>query len=1437
MKSLGLCIGASSISMAVVEKGKNATTVIEAKSIPHEGNPRKVIKELVTKELLEEVEGFAVTGRKLRHMLAATSISEPEALESAYIYHKVRNGNASEHEEIIVSAGGETFMVYDMDQSGRIVDVFTGNKCASGTGEFFLQQLKRMDMSIENAIDKADIENPYKVAGRCSVFCKSDCTHALNKGAPKERVVAGLCEMMASKILELLKKTENKNVLLVGGTADNSVMVSFLRKKQINVAVPDHARCFEALGAAIWALDNSTQKIADPHHLFVEGESSFSFLPSLKDHVSKVQFKEVNREKASLGDKCIIGLDVGSTTTKAVLIRERDRAILASCYLRTNGDPIGAARKCYTEIGKQQDCRVEIIGLGVTGSGRQIAGLHALTPAVINEIIAHAAAASYFDPEVDTIFEIGGQDAKYTYITNGVPSDYAMNEACSAGTGSFLEEAAKESLNIDTEEIGNIAMRSTKAPNFNDQCAAFIGSDIKSAIQMGIEPYDIAAGLVYSICMNYANRVKGSRTVGRKVFMQGGVCYNKAVPVAMAALLDKEIIVPPEPGLMGAFGVALEVSNKLELKLLEPMSFDIHELAGREVVYKEPFVCAGGAEKCDRKCSISRIVIEGRTYPFGGACYKYYNTLTDKKQKDDEKAEFDLVAYRERLVFEKYAKERGKMLVPPNGKTVGINNSLMTNTLYPLYYNFFTALGYNVMYSETIDREGMERKGSSFCYPVEIAHGSMEELIRRDPDIYFLPHVKSMPVQNGIKASVTCPFVQSEPYYIKTAFEELKDKTVLIPVLDMAGGYESEKRTFLKLGEELGFGGDICEKAFEIAVQAQKDFVADCQATGRKFLMELEKNPDEIAVVLFGRPYNAFAKAANMGIPQKFSSRGYRIIPHDFLPYSEEEPVENMYWAMGQIILKASKYAQKHKQLYGVFITNFSCGPDSFVISYFRSNMGGKPSLTLELDSHTADAGVDTRIEAFLDVVKSYIEINKGKGEERPSSFTPARISSLRGETIMVDSSGKEYRLTDPKVHVIVPSMGDVGSRLLASTLRFVGVKSTALPEPTEKELKIGRGYSSCKECLPLILTIGSLIDYLENRKDKEERLIYFMPETSGPCRFGQYNVLMKNVISKLQIENVALLSLTSENSYAGFGTRFALRAWQSVIIADVLEEVYSAIKVMAKDKEKALVLYDEICREIEKSVEQDSWSRLIKTLQQSAAKLKTLEKKFDIHDVPKVALVGEIYVRRDDFSRQYLVDKLAARDIIVKVAPIAEWLYYCDYIVKNKLVVHSTLMDRIKTYIQGYFKNPFEKTIKSAMEKSGFYEGHMIDVDKVVGNVSDLVSPRLTGETVLTVGSAITEVVEEVDGVISIGPFGCMPGRIAEAVISETINDKKLQIAEDKELVKKVMEHHPALPFLSIETDGNVFPQIIEARLENFCLQVGRVHKKILQLGARGRK
>lgn len=1413
MKAIGVCIGASTVTKVVLENKDGKTKILKVVSKTHEGSLRRTFESLFAEEDFKKFDHIAVTGRKFKNFVKLSSISEPEAIEHAYSFLKEKYGET----DYISCAGGETFTTYQLDSSDKVINLFTGNKCASGTGEFFLQQIKRMGITHKEADEITHVDQVYEVSGRCSVFCKSDCTHALNKGQNKDSIVAGLCNMMSLRILEHLGENVSKKVWLLGGCSKNTLMVKALRQHISNLVIPEEAAYFEALGCALWALDNKTVKVESKKQLFNDEKKSFAILPALKLAKARVKFKDIKKSKAKEGDRCLLGLDVGSTTTKAVLIREKDNAILASVYIKTLGDPIKAAKFCYMSIKNEINCNVQIIGLGVTGSGRQIAGIHALTDCVYNEISAHAAASVFFDPEVDTIFEIGGQDAKYTHIIKGVPSDYAMNEACSAGTGSFLEESASEYLNIEVHKIEEIAMNGSAPPDFNDQCAAFIGSDIKTAMQEDINIKDIVAGLVYSICKNYLNRVKGSRYVGKKIFMQGGVCYNRAVPIAMASLLNRDIIVPPEPGLMGAFGIALLVKEKLQNGIVEEKRFDLLQLIEREVSYDKSFTCAGGNTKCDRKCSISIINIEGKKYPFGGICGKYAGIKTS----ENNFLENDLVKLRDEMVYEGLKREKKS----EGKKKVGIIKSLMVNSLFPLYFNFFDRLGFEVVVPGKIDikEKSIVKKDSTFCYPVVLAHEYFRELIKMKPDYFFLPHVKGLHVRNNIPSSMACPLVQGEPYYLKSTFNMINDQRVLSPILNFTKGYDCMEQVFTEIGEKIGASKEDAREAYKHAVDIQNKFLEKSKEIGLKFLQDIEKT-GERAIVVFGRPYNALTKDGNMGIPEKFASRGYKVIPFDFLPIEDENPQKKMYWSNGQLIIKAARFVSKHPQLFATFVTNFSCGPDSFVVGYFRDEMGEKPSLTLELDSHTADAGIDTRIDAFIDVMKNFKNEDSKKVNKHFKPIYDEKKKKIR----TVD--GEYLDLTDPRIKVLVPSMGHISSRSLVSTLRHVGIDAVVLDAPAEEELQLGRANSTCKECLPLTLTVGSLLNYLNKNKEDDKTFVYFMPESEGPCRFGQYHIFTERLMTKMGIKNVALLTLSSGNSYGGFGAKFMLRTWKSVVISDALENIYSALLALAVDKKRALEIFDNQVEIIMESLAKDNGHVLNQKLRNAAAEFSRIELTHSVHEAKKVAIVGEIYVRRDGFSRQYLVEKLAKKGIITTVASVIEWIYYVDYLVKNNLAVKAGYKDKISVKISSIIKIKLEKEIKKIFAKSNLLDYHTIDVEKVIRNASELISPQLPGEAILTIGTAVTDVIDHVDGVISIGPFGCMPTRIAEAILSTRLSSHKAKVAQS-EIVKAVIKNYPNLPFLSVETDGNPFPQVIDIKLEAFALQVQRINEIVNNL------
>lgn len=1443
---LGLCLGASTISAALVSReptdfqSKNPlkSRIVRKGIYSHEGDPKQTLLKALSDFDPSTCHRMAITGRRLREGINLSSISEPEAVEYAYRYLKPADIDCP----AIVSAGGETFMVYALDLSGNICKVTTGNKCASGTGEFFLQQLRRMNVSLQEASRWSETETPYPVSGRCSVFCKSDCTHATNKGVPRARVAAGLCRMMAEKILDLLKNIPRHDIMLVGGTTKNRMMIAYLHQYIDNLIIPREAHYFEALGAALWALDHPTRAYSKIAPLFSKNAARFDRLAPIGNFRHQVTFETISHDTANDGDVCLLGLDVGSTTTKAVLLRQGDHALLASVYLRTKGDPVAASRNCYgalldqiKETAKPES--IHINGLGVCGSGRQIAGLHAQTDGVINEIVAHTTAAVYFDSDVDTLFEIGGQDAKYTHITAGVASDYAMNEACSAGTGSFLEESALETLGVDMQEIADYALLGQSPPNFNDQCAAFISSDIKNAIHEGICREDIVAGLVYSICMNYTNRVKGNRPVGQRIFMQGGVCYNRAVPMAMAALVGKPIVVPPEPGLMGAFGVALEVEKRMQAGLMEPSTFDLQELSQRQAAYGKSFICRGGSSGCDRRCEIAMVRIEGKKIPFGGACNRYYN-LHRKLQVDADA--LDLVKKRQDIIVGKRPSANSEKTTATSRPTVGINRSFLFHSYYPLYAAFFEGLGFDVSVPDTPSHRGIAERGAPFCYPAELSHGFFHRLIETDPppDYLFLPHVKALHSQSREEQALLCPFVQAEPYLLRTTFRRHLERfgftgdRILSPVIDLTGGFAAARAPLLKIARQMRRSPRQAMQSFDRAMAAQQRSGKAIHRLGQQAMQTLAEDPQRMAAVIFGRPYNAWASEAHMGIPRKLASRGVPALPLDCLPLSSFPIKHHMYWAMGQRIIQAARLAADHPQLFGVYITNFSCGPDSFIINYFRRIMGGKPSLTLELDSHTADAGLETRIEAFLDVVNAWRGLKRPRQHAgRKHAFRPARVVPTSGVPGVRTSNGGWLPLSDDRVTLLFPSMGRLSSEALASAFASQGIHSIAARPADETVLKRGRANTACKECLPLILTTGTLLEHIEQHRFADDVLVYFMATGAGPCRFGQYRIFMEDLIRDRKIEDVALFSLDSEDGYSGLDRRIHLLGWQAVVIADAMEDARSMLLANATDPVAAIKCFNETWDRLVRAIGSGRLDSLDNQLARTAEALKGIVLKQPAEKVPTIALVGEIFVRRDGISRQYITEHLARMGFACICAPVAEWIHYADWLVRTGRSPYGdcSWRSRIGLALKQRAMRKAEIAIKQQLSRSGLIHPHIVDIPTIIRHARPHLAPDHLGEAVLTIGTALREVVSNTCGVIAIGPFGCMPNRIAESILSETMTaDDKLNTAAGDHRLRDILDGVSTLPFLSIESDGSPFPQIITAKLEAFCLQAAQLHERL---------
>ncbi|HSQ13737.1 MAG TPA: acyl-CoA dehydratase activase, partial [Candidatus Deferrimicrobium sp.] len=568
MKYIGINVGALTVKLAALNGADLHSTVVS-----HQGRPLAVLEKLLTANEFANADYFGVSG----HL---GQISEAAAIQRALRELKTAF-------DAVVSLGGESFLVYII-ANGRISNVLSHNKCAAGSGEFFVQQIGRMGLGMEEAIETSFDGKVVPLAARCSVHCKSDITHKLNRNeASAKDILHTLHDSMASKVIALLEKgqSELRRVLLIGGVTRNAAMLAALREKlpSTEFLVLPESPWFEAWGSALLTRDRPQ----DCAPRFAT-QATLSHLPALSLYDDRVQIIPTPPLQPPPHGPMVLGVDAGSTTTKAILLDPATNGVVASYYTRTKGDPVAATRECLRELVEHVGNRS--VGLvGTTGSARELAGAYLGTEHVYNEISAHAAGAAHYDADVDTIFEIGGQDSKYIYLRNGVPIDYAMNNACSAGTGSFLEESAHGDLGMDVSEIADLALAAAAPVQFKATCAAFINSDIRIALQEGQSRENIVAGLVYAIAGNYLNRVKGARYVGKKVFLQGGVALNRAIGHAFAHSVGRQVVIPPSPELLGALGVGLLALQRAQGAL--GTGTDLLTLASPEMKRTSRFTC------------------------------------------------------------------------------------------------------------------------------------------------------------------------------------------------------------------------------------------------------------------------------------------------------------------------------------------------------------------------------------------------------------------------------------------------------------------------------------------------------------------------------------------------------------------------------------------------------------------------------------------------------------------------------------------------------------------------------------------------------------------------------------------------------------------------------------------------------------------------------
>ena len=1149
-----------------------------------------------------------------------------------------------------------------------------------------------------------------------------------------------------------------------------------------DLLIPEHYAVMPAIGAVMKDMEQGIENTFDITHLK-------SYIENLKDDGSthkplcsdREEFDNrhqvsyyIHQVKEHEKVNAYLGIDIGSISTNLAAIDEEGR-LLAKRYLMTAGRPIEAVRQGLGEIGKEIGDRVNILGVGTTGSGRYMIADFVGADIVKNEITAQARAAAEIDPDVDTIFEIGGQDSKYISIKDGIIVDFEMNKACAAGTGSFLEEQA-EKLNMSVKnDFARTAFTSEKPCSLGERCTVFMENSLLSRQQRGAPKSDLVSGLSYSIVQNYINRVVSDRKIGDKIFFQGGTAFNKAVVAAFEKYLDRQIIVPPHHDVTGAIGMAIIVKKymtdqqsgngdtKNDLRTPDngqrvtdtgqrTTTFKGFDLSSRKYSIKS-FECKG----CDNLCEINRVKIEGEEDPlfYGSRCEKY--DVKRKKNGSDEQGLPDLFAEREAFLTKSNCDYAMAFAANSNGngrklKRIGIPRIFFFHDYLPLWSTLLWELGFEVVLSDSTNRQviskGLENILAESCFPHKVAHGHIKDLLEKDVDAIFMPSFINFNPDSESLRSFACPYAQTMPYIAGTAFGK---EHFLVPIINMERGEDYIINELYKSLRPFKISKSAIKNALKVSEQNQKEFISSIKKRGRQVL---ENVPDR-SIVITGRAYNAFDPGINLEIPKKLASLGVFSIPMDYLPLEVidiSQTWDNMYWRSGQSILKAAEIIRSNPKLYALYIGNFSCGPDSFIQRFFQETMSDKPFLQIEIDEHSADAGVITRCEAFLDSIGS---------RDETAVYEAKKLSNL---TI--------HKNTSDKV-VFIPRMSD-HAFALAAAFKTCGLDAEVMDTPNSDSVKLGRRYVSGKECYPCAITTGDMVKKAMSDDFDPDRSVFFMPSGAGPCRFGQYNVLNRLVLDEIGYPNVPVHSPNQDESFYSdlgvVGSDFTKQAWRGIIATDLLMKCLHETRPYEVNRGETDEVYKKYLFKIYETLINNSsmMMELIHDMKRSFAAIQRRKEKR-----PLIGIIGEIFVRHNRFANEDIVRHVEELGGEVWLAPLEEWVYYINQMALRKSMVRlknsspskkimtdimkTMITTRVQKGIDKKFSAPFEGFLKTVHEPS---------TKQLLKNAAPYLDDSFEGEAVLSMGKAVDYVKKGASGIISAMPFGCMPGTIVSALL-----------------------------------------------------------------------
>jgi predicted CoA-substrate-specific enzyme activase len=1357
---LGIDIGSVTISLVRMDFSGQ---ILETAYLFHKGQIRECLRTAGEQLDLSSVRNIAVCAAPCFNPEMVTQCNPQVAVIKAT---KILNNQARS----LLLVGAEKFMLIKFDEIGNFESVRSNSSCAAGTGSFLDQQAFRLNLTgVEELCEIAlrNIDPVPDIASRCSVFAKTDLIHAQQLGYSLEAICDSLCKGLAINIVDSLFNQEIplQPFCFAGGVSKNTAVVRHLEKLlKTPILINEYSHCMGAIGACYFAIQDqqlvtegsftSLDEVLQPdntgkvyfHHPLAltlseypdfRTEKSWSFKPVMASHPLAVKVDLYTLLSKDREYETILGIDVGSTSTKAILT-SNDNSPLAGFYTYTAGKPVEAIQAIFEAIDdliKKQEISLSFRGVGTTGSGRKFIGKIIHADLVVDEITAHARAAYELNPETDTIIEIGGQDSKFTLMHDGIVTFSQMNAVCAAGTGSFLEEQAGKlgcQLSAYSQRTEGVS-----APLASDRCTVFMERDANQLLNKGYQVNEVLATILHSVMENYLKKVALEGSIGNHICFQGATVKNRSLVAAFEQKLGKKIFVSPYCHLTGALGVALLLMEEKPLQT---------RFRGLEV-YKEPInVHSERCTFCSNHCHISFVTIQEEQEAYGFLCGRDYET---KKHVKVQSATFNLIDQRAILL------NAGNPEIFRTDVIVGLPASLHIFEELSFWKRFFGNLSIPTMTSENYPdpvKAGKRIAGAEFCAPVDSIYGHVAYLADK-ADLIFLPVSFQMRDKEKSTERYYCYYTQYSASLVYT----LKDKKIagkiVSPLLDFSKG---NRYIIKQLTESLRpyFGSDLTPERIKTALEETLDFSA---ALKKKLfsLFKTEFQPEtNISVVLLGRPYVVLARSMNKGIPEIFNRMGIKtffqdmVNPDELLSDETAIQLQNVPWYYAAKILESAKTAAVTKNLYPVLITAFKCAPDSFIMDYFKKLLNDyqKPYLILQIDEHDSNVGYETRIEAAIRSFRNHSILNRVFPVAKPHQLLPQLQTRINGNTLLF------------------PDWDNLVPPLLVANLRRGGIDARLL-HSSEMIIKKSMAYNT-GQCLPVNIVAQEFIEYIEHHRLNPEHTMLWMTKCYVTCNLRLYPFYVKNFLESYGhgFEKASVYS--GDLTHLEIAVSTSYYAYFAYLLGGLIRKIgcrirpYEVIKGQTNDSIEKSIHILETAFMGNRSMD-DAVNEVV-------ALFDKIEKKPG--NRPRVAIFGDLYVRDNDVMNQNLINDIEENGGEVITTPytdlvkitienqIRRTLARGDYLTAG---LYRVMISSIK-----FFEDNYYKRFKKFLGKKPVADPLILERNLAKFNITPFHSGE-SYENILKI-FYILENYPDISLFVQTNPAFCCPALVTEAMAQE---------------------------------------------------------------------